>query len=553
MPKLSRSELYTAGIVLLCILTAYLCRLVWVLRVPGLKDLAWLGLVRSALYFGLFIWWCISIRRRILQLQVRGFLTAIAVLMMFWFAVRTVKFFLVSDPDVIRQLWYLYYFPMLFIPMLGFLVALSLGRPEQYRLPRWTALLYFITALLVLLVLTNDLHQRVFVFLHEPSDDPDRYAAGYWMAVGWEYLCALSVLVTLFMKCRRRESRKMIWLPFVPVAASVAYGIAYYSGARWLRAAFGDMTVVQCLLIIATLECCIQSGLILSNTRYTELFRRCSVRAQITDPDYQVILASETASSYSASTLRQTEEEPVLLPNGIRLSGAPIHGGHVVWEDDVSELTLLTQKLADTHEQLADRNVMLAEELKTRRHLGHLAEQNRLYNEMQTRTVPQVRRLAALTAEFAGTEDPEQEKQLLARMGVLGAYLKRRSNLIFLAQQQGSLPAAELFLCLQESLQNLELIGIAADQLFLLEGELPFTQIMWFYDSYEQILGAAYDTLTELFVRTAYEENSAAVLRMRLCCHGDLAGLHFAGLTVSREDAGEWLLILRAPEGGGMV
>ena len=33
-------------------------------------------------------------------------------------------------------LWYGYYFPMLFIPLLCVLVALSLGKPENYRLPK---------------------------------------------------------------------------------------------------------------------------------------------------------------------------------------------------------------------------------------------------------------------------------------------------------------------------------------------------------------------------------------------------------------------------------
>ena len=46
-------------------------------------------------------------------------------------------------------------------------VALLLGRPENYRLPKWTSLFYIPATLLLLLVLTNDLHQLVFVF---PAD-----------------------------------------------------------------------------------------------------------------------------------------------------------------------------------------------------------------------------------------------------------------------------------------------------------------------------------------------------------------------------------------------
>ena len=100
-----------------------------------------------------------------------------------------------------RHLWYLYYLPMLAIPLLAMFVALSLGRPESFRLPKWTALLNILTAALFLLVLTNDLHQLVFVF---PADaavwgDDYRYAFGYVLTVGWILLCTLTALVTMLI------------------------------------------------------------------------------------------------------------------------------------------------------------------------------------------------------------------------------------------------------------------------------------------------------------------------------------------------------------------
>ena len=130
-----------------------------------------LSLVRSMIYVGLLSYWGISVRRRVMQAQVRRLLTAIAVLMVFWMAERTVKFLFVTDVNAMRFLWYCYYLPMLLIPFLSVLVAASLGKPENYRLPRWTKLLYLPVAALVLLVLTNyvkqtkKLHPIVFIGL----------------------------------------------------------------------------------------------------------------------------------------------------------------------------------------------------------------------------------------------------------------------------------------------------------------------------------------------------------------------------------------------------
>ena len=108
----------TAGallIVALLIAAAVVCRF---LGNSGYFPAA-MGLLRSFIYLGLFSFWGVYVRQRVIQVQARRFLTAIALIIIFWLAVRTVKFFFVFDPDAARQLWYLYYLPMLFHPAAG--------------------------------------------------------------------------------------------------------------------------------------------------------------------------------------------------------------------------------------------------------------------------------------------------------------------------------------------------------------------------------------------------------------------------------------------------
>ena len=286
------------------------------------KELDWAcSFLRGATYIGLYTVWGISVRNRIIQPQVRRYLTAISMLMVFWITVRTTRYSLAEAFWLMRHLWYLYYLPMLFIPLLAVFIAMSLGKPESFRLPKWTALLYIYTAALVLLVLTNDLHQLVFVF---PADavewvDDYSYAAGYSLAVGWNVLCTLTALVAMLMKCRVPHSRKVLMLPFIPAAFALLYGVLYVLRMlgvfplTWLRVIAGDMTVVFCLMIAAVLESCIQCGLIQSNTHYDELLQCCTLRVQLTDPDYQVLLASRSAEPLPVEIMRQTEAKPVRL------------------------------------------------------------------------------------------------------------------------------------------------------------------------------------------------------------------------------------------------
>ena len=119
-----------------------------------------------------------------------GSALAISMLMVLWLLLRSIKFS-IANTDAERWLWYFYYVPILFIPMLSVFVSQSLGKPEDFHLPRWTKLLYVPTVLLLLLVLTNDLHQRVFSFPSGIlSDAAYRYERGYFFVLGWELFCA---------------------------------------------------------------------------------------------------------------------------------------------------------------------------------------------------------------------------------------------------------------------------------------------------------------------------------------------------------------------------
>ena len=78
--------------------------------------------LRPVIYIVMFGMWGVSVRKRIVNRNIRNLLTAIAILMIFWINVRTVKYSAESYA-VIRYAWYLYYIPQLFIPTLFFIVS----------------------------------------------------------------------------------------------------------------------------------------------------------------------------------------------------------------------------------------------------------------------------------------------------------------------------------------------------------------------------------------------------------------------------------------------
>ena len=508
-------------------------------------------ILRAAIYIGLFVAWGISVRSRIIQPQVRRYLTAVSALMIFWMTVRSIRYSLEEALWVMRHLWYLYYLPMLFIPLLAVFIALSLGKPESFRLPKWTVLLYIPTAALLLLVLTNDLHQLVFRF---PEDavvwmNEYRYGIVYFPVVGWMVLCALTALVIMLVKCRVPNSRKVLVLPFVPVVLSVIYGALYIFQLPWLRLIAGDVTVVFCLLIAATLESCIQCCLIQSNTHYRELFDASTVGAQITDPEYHVVLSSRAAQEVNIETLRQTQQAPVMLEGGIRLSGAPVRGGHVLWTEDVSELLEVLEELQDVKDSLEDNNALLRAEYTLKAREAHIAEQDRLYNIIQRETAPRIKLLAELTDAFETMGDEAQRKQILGKMAVIGAYLKRRSNLIFLADKTPLFQEKELHLTFGESMDNLELCGITCGLLSELERPVEARQLMKMYDLFEEIVERSIDTMSTITVWIG-PADGALRITINTDSAADLSPLGSDSVSALRDEDGEWQLCMVLRAGG---
>lgn len=509
-----------------------------------------LSIVRTLIYIGLLAAWGISVQTRIIQTQVRRYLLVIAGLMLLWLTLRTVKYN-TYHMTAERFLWYGYYLPMLFIPVLAVLVALSLGKPENYRLPKWTHFLYLPSALLFLLVLTNDLHQLVFFFpTGVLSTREYDYGIGYYVVLAWMVLCAAAALVIILAKCRIPQSRRYLWLPVVPFALALGYCAAYIKGVYWVWLLAGDLTVSMCLIITAIFESCIQCSLIQSNTHYAELFHASTIGALITDRDFSVACAAENARSVDSQTLMAAAESPVVTADGIRISEAPIRWGHVFWEDDISPMLAVLKELDDTREELQSYGSILQAENAQKARRKKLEEQERLYRAMQEKAAAPVVRLSNLAKALQGVQDADAARFLLWKMTVMGAYLKRRSNLIFLADRDGMVPVSEVALCLNESMDNLRLHVRRCASRLDFEGELRLETAAALYDFFEAAIELAMDDLSGAAANVTRKED-ACVLSLMLQCGTGLTSLRAAypDASVENED-GVWYCTLSVREGG---
>ena len=527
--KRNTKQLIPMILVFTIIAAGYSCRILAMLDIGG----AWMSYIRAALYLLLFALWGFSLDRRIIQTQALHCLRLTAALMLLWLILRTLKYEFVTDLTVARYIWYLYYLPMLFIPLLGVYIALSLGKSEEFRLTGRIGALAIIPAVLFLLVITNDLHQQMFTF---NSGVPDNYGYShgifYFCSMGWMVACLIFSLVLLLKKSRVPCSKEKRLAPFVIGCATVLYGILYLLGLPAVRRWFGDMNVMFCLLYAAIYESCIRCRMIQSNTGYVELFEATTLAACIADRAGNIVLRSRAADENMVCPKNGLQ---IIRPDGIRISSAPISGGYAVWQDNVLPLTELRARLSENKAKIRSNKEKLQEAYLIQKKLNELTEKNRIYDELETKYGEQIARIGQLLKQCEGAE-PAEIQNLLKRIILLGTYIKRGANLYFLSLEYELLPQQELRLTIDEAVRVMTVCGTECSVVYHTTKPMLSAEVARLFDLLKTVEEATINELHSLFISVSDSEMDLSVE-----CAADLSFLVSPNVTVKQED-GLWLV-----------
>ena len=527
--KRNTKQLIPMILVFTIIAAGYSCRILAMLDIGG----AWISYIRAALYLLLFALWGFSLDHRIIQTQALHCLRLTAALMLLWLILRTLKYEFVTDLTVARYIWYLYYLPMLFIPLLGVYIALSLGKSEEFRLTGRIGALAIIPAVLFLLVITNDLHQQMFAF---NSGVPDNYGYShgifYFCSMGWMVACLIFSLVLLLKKSRVPCSKEKRLAPFVIGCATVLYGILYLLGLPAVRWWFGDMNVMFCLLYAAIYESCIRCRMIQSNTGYVELFEATTLAACIADRAGNIVLRSRAADENMVCPKNGIQ---IIRPDGIRISSAPISGGYAVWQDNVLPLTELRARLSENKAKIRSNKEKLQEAYLMQKKLNELTEKNRIYDELETKYGEQLARIGQLLKQCEGAE-PAEIQNLLKRIILLGTYIKRGANLYFLSLEYELLPQQELRLTIDEAVRVMTVCGTECSVVYHTTKPMLSAEVARLFDLLKTVEEATINELHSLFISVSDSEMDLSVE-----CAADLSFLVSPNVTVKQED-GLWLV-----------
>ena len=212
-----------------------------------------LSTVRNIIHIALLLFWCVSIRKRIVDTQIRHFLLGVGILMVSWVFVRAVKFeFTMTNEDVLgRYIWYYYYIPMILIPLVGVYIVHLIGKPEGYKLPDKFYLLLIPAFIIIGLIFTNDIHRLAFEFPNGINlyNSDYKYGIIFYITFAWFSLLGLYFVIMLLKKSRVPGSKAFKSLPIFIMCCFIVFWVFYGMGIIK-----GDLTTIDCIIITLLLE-----------------------------------------------------------------------------------------------------------------------------------------------------------------------------------------------------------------------------------------------------------------------------------------------------------
>ena len=392
--------------------------------------------------------WGAYIYRRVLHHGARRAVVLLVAMLLLWELTRMVKILtFVHDSALERMLWYLFYVFRAGLSVALLWIAWSADEDAiNRRMPPWLKAVFGLNLLLAALILCNDYHQQFFAFtwdniLQEWQEELAWGAYVYWTLWFGEILAALLLLLE---KAKQQQVlRPMMMLPFVFFALFVVYSIAYQYVA-WVQ--WPELTALTALFFLALLEICLHTGLMPSNRLHEAFFTHAQLAMRLVNAEGAPVFASALQWDETGRDTRTSRME--------------IHGGALLWQEDLRLLHERQRQLALACGALERSHTLLRAEHTIRRKLLALTLRRNLSEELEAILAAKRPLLRRFREELMETQDEEQIVRLIRRLNLLSSYLKKRCVLFLKGQEDGTVRTDELAMAVSETCTYLRPLGL---------------------------------------------------------------------------------------------
>ena len=406
----------------------------------------------SRIFYGaVIVVWAMTVLRRIIEPTLRRLLIMSAILLLMLILFQALRYqFEQGDITVHHLMWYWYYFPICFIPVMALKIALRCGRSENESISRLWSLLYIPAGVLTVLMLTNDRHNLAFSFTDPVLSGYDVYTPRiiYYLIIIWVSGLIMAAVTMVLVRFAGRVLRKDSWAYCCVLGCSLYFLITdYFDVAPVINGVkFLNQVEIFSIFIVCGWEACIQTCLLPSNTGYRYFFENSGMIARITDNKGRVCIAS-----------KGEESDWSRLKEDYHFLGRPVWGGMLSYAEDITAITRSTKELKDISARLLEENSIQEAENNLKKESVRVAVMNRLYDDITEFSSEKKEEIEKLLNE---TGDEETFLRNLKKACILASYIKRRGNLYLLGEENSEYDFNDLFLSFKESLDYFSLGGI---------------------------------------------------------------------------------------------
>lgn len=449
-----------------------------------------------ALLFLVFaVFWLTSVMRRVIQKSVRSGAFACGVALIGWVLLRLVKWQLPFG-TASRYCWYGYYAFLLALPLVLVWLAIHVGNDGQKKNSHFV-FFSVSNALLFLLVITNDLHEFVFIFTesHVPETQYG-YGAGYYLIFAVIAAQALFSVAVLLGKSLLSPRRRSFWALLPLVVLPLGYGIAYIQRVPF--AVRSDFALVSGIYVIVLLETLMYSGLVPVNVRYRSLFSRSPLQMQIVD--------------FAGNVCFSSAGEPLPSPAATLQLTAPVTGGEIRWQEDVSQIHKLQTQLRHAIGQLENTQRVIAQETALQKRSLRAQAQEELAGRLEAEIAEKNAQLSKML-RVTPIDTP--------RAALLMCYIKRRCNLFFLESDSEAVRAETLMVYIDELTEFAAYAGLKVHTSCSLTASLSARWVTVFYDFFYAALTAEIEVGGKALVERLSQDENSFSMRLMLSAQGD--------------------------------
>ncbi len=441
--------------------------------------------MQIVILIGIVGYWLASVYRRVMDKRIRNYLCLFAFMIIALFLFRCIKWYAFGDSaSTARLFWYMFYIPMILIPLLGLFIVVTIKCEEVWN--KRVKFLMIPALLLVAFVLTNDMHQFVFKFNDNfyNWDYEYKYNFGYFFVMGFMMIIPFIAVLVLMKKRRDKQKYMKNHMPIFVLIVAICY-MALYILNRNIASTIMDLTVFVMMIVMLFWECCIQVGFIPSNKFHEELFREVQMDAQILDKNGKCVYLSKNAEVLPRENFEMLKSENICVAGEKEIELGKINNGWISYSKDISANLSLGKELKSLSEELYGDIAFLEieQELKAKR--ARIKKQNEIYNVISNEILPYI---AKINEILNHGKSCESQDECIKKVNIIGCYIKRKTNLLLQAENGQMVDRLDMISCYNEVFKALEIYGVDCEIKYESPDDMPFSINMACFDLFGEII-----------------------------------------------------------------